>query len=141
MDALLPPGADEAPAICMGDARLVNGLIAGDEVRALVDFEIAYAGNPAADIGYSLFMDRLARSGTRHPLPGLPSADETWERWGEATGRPTGHRGYWTAFGAMILAVTATRAMVQWGLAGPSTDEENPMVGAWAALVEEAGPR
>jgi len=141
MEALRPPDADDAPAVCMGDARLVNGIIVGDGVRALVDFEIAYIGNPAADIGYSLFMDSLARAGADDVLPGVPSADETWKRWGAATGRRTGDRAYWIAFGGMVLAITATRAMVQWGLAGPSIDDENPIVGAWAALVEEAGAR
>ncbi len=44
-----------APGVCMGDARIVNCLIVGFEARALVDFEVAYVGNPAADVGYSLF--------------------------------------------------------------------------------------
>jgi len=86
-------------------------------------------------------MEGRARAAAEHLLPGVPSADETWNRWSEATGRPTGNRAYWIAFGGMVLAITATRAMVQWGLAGPSVDDENPIVGAWAALVEEAAAR
>ena len=47
-------------------------------------------------------------------------------------------RDYWTAFGAMVIVVTATRAMVQWGLAGPNLESDNPLVGAWEAVVDEA---
>ena len=107
----LPPGADDDPAPCMGDARMVNCLVEGTTVRGLVDFEIAYLGDPAADIGYSLFLDGQSRSNAEHPLPGIPGEDETWARWESATGRtvPEAERRYWKAFGAMILAVTATR--------------------------------
>ena len=133
----LPPEADDAPAVCMGDARLVNCLIVGTEVRALVDFEVAYAGNPAADIGYSLFFDGLQRGHVEAPL-GLPSADETWARWSRATGRAVDDRAYWTAFGATVLCVTATRAMVQWGVPAPSLESDNPVVAAWESAVRGA---
>jgi aminoglycoside phosphotransferase (APT) family kinase protein len=134
----LPPGADDAPAICMGDARLVNCLIAEAEVRALVDFEVAYVGNPAADIGYSLFFDGLLRRNADQPLAGLPSADATWARWSRATGRAVDDRDYWTAFGATIVCVTATRAMIQWGVADQSVEADNPFVPAWESAVATA---
>jgi aminoglycoside phosphotransferase (APT) family kinase protein len=137
----LPADAYDAPAVCLGDARLVNGLVVGDEVRALVDFEVAYVGNPAADIAYSLFIDAQQRMGAEAALPGFPTVEETWERWERATGRRIDDRAYWTAFGAMILVVTATRAMVQWGLAGPSVEDDNSLVAAWEATVEEATAR
>lgn len=136
--ANLPPDADEAPAVCMGDARIVNALIVGTDTRALIDFEVAYVGNPAADIGYSLFISGQQRGNAEQPLPGIPTPDETWERWGRRTGRSIEHRRYWTAFGAMVLAITATRAMIQWGLAGPSVDTDNPLVATWEAAVERA---
>ena len=56
--ANIPPSADAPPALCMGDARLVNAIVDGAEVAALVDFEVAYVGNPTADIAYSLFLER-----------------------------------------------------------------------------------
>jgi aminoglycoside phosphotransferase (APT) family kinase protein len=134
----VPRGADDEPAVCIGDARLVNCLIIGTEVRALVDFEVAYVGNPAADIGYSLFIEGRQRGNVEHPLPGIPSPEATWARWARATGRRVDQRDYWTAFGATVLVVTATRAMIQWGLAGPSVESANPLVGAWEAAVELA---
>ena len=81
----VPPSAEAPPALCMGDARLVNAIVDGADVAALVDFEVAYVGNPIGDIGYSLFLERS--HGHTAPLPGLPSEDETWARWSAATGR------------------------------------------------------
>jgi aminoglycoside phosphotransferase (APT) family kinase protein len=130
----VPVGADDSPALCMGDARLVNALVREGRVRALVDFEVAFIGNPASDIGYSLFLDSQHRQNTENPLD-FPSADDTWRQWSEATGRPVTRREYWTAFAATILCVTATRAMIQWGMAGPSVEDSNPVVGAWERAV------
>ncbi|WP_007509101.1 phosphotransferase family protein [Pseudofrankia saprophytica] len=134
----VPPGADDAPAVCMGDARIANCLIDGNEARALVDFEVAYVGNPAADVAYSIFFDDLHRSGAQQPLDGLPSAAETWDRWSRATGRAVDDPAYWTAFGVTILCVTATRAMIQWGLADEGIESANPLVARWEACVERA---
>jgi aminoglycoside phosphotransferase (APT) family kinase protein len=134
----LPSDADDTPAVCMGDARLVNGLIARTEIRALVDFEVAYLGHPAADIGYSLFFDGLQRRSAEQPLPGIPSPEEAWTRWSRATGRDTSDRDYWTAFGAMVLCITATRAMLQWGLAEATVETDSPLVTAWEQTVQRA---
>jgi aminoglycoside phosphotransferase (APT) family kinase protein len=137
--AHLPADADASPAVCLGDSRLVNGIIAAGRVRALVDFEVGYLGNPAADVGYSLLMEQLHRGNVDHPLA-LPSADDTWDRWSRATGRLVKDRAYWMAFGATILCVTATRAMIQWGLAGDDIESSNPVVAVWETLIEAGSP-
>lgn len=133
----LPAGADDAPAVCMGDSRLANALIVGSEVRALVDFEVAYIGNPAADIGYSVSFDAMHRRNADPALPGFPSSDETWTRWAAATGRSIEHRDYWTAFGATVLHVTAARAMRQFDMP-PESVESVSLVEQWEATVERA---
>jgi aminoglycoside phosphotransferase (APT) family kinase protein len=136
--ANLPADADDAPALCMADARLGNAVVDGDEVRALVDFEVAYVGNPAADIGYSLFFDAMQRGFSGEPLPGFPDADTTWAHWEGLTGRRAGDRAYWTAFAAAVLCVTAVRAMVQWG-ADPGAVEATPgVLVAWEHAVDRA---
>jgi aminoglycoside phosphotransferase (APT) family kinase protein len=136
--ANLPADADEAPALCMADARLGNAVVEGDEVRALVDFEVAYLGNPAADIGYSLFFDAMQRGYSGDPLPGFSDPETTWARWEHVTGRRSGDRPYWTAFAAAVLCVTAARAMVQWG-ADPSSIEAAPgVLAAWERAVDRA---
>lgn len=137
----VPSRADDDPAVCMGDARLANCLVAGTDVCALVDFEIAYIGNPAADVGYSVFFEMLQRRSATRPLTGFPSADETWARWAEMTGRDIDDRDYWTAFGAMMLSITATRAMIQWGLSGAAVESDNPVVAEWETTIETAASR
>jgi aminoglycoside phosphotransferase (APT) family kinase protein len=136
LGANLPADADRAPAVCMGDARLANCLVAGTEVRALVDFEIAYIGNPAADIAYSIFFDSVARANAAQPLAGFAPAEETWARWERMTGRTAGHRDYWTAFAVGVLTVTVTRAMIQWGLSGQTVESDNPYVARWEQAVQ-----
>ena len=133
----VPPGADDAPAVCLGDARLVNGMVDGDTVCALVDFEVAYVGNPLADVGYSLMLEDRHRRAVAEPLA-LPSAAETWQRWSRASGRPLEHLAYWTAFSMTIICITATRAMLQWGMAGATVETDNPMVTDWLALIDLA---
>jgi aminoglycoside phosphotransferase (APT) family kinase protein len=135
--ASVPRDADAAPAVCLGDARLVNGIIAGSTVQALVDFEVAYAGHPAADVGYSLFVDRAFRMNVDAPFE-LPSAEKTWARWSRSTGRALEDCDYWTAFGATILVVTATRALVRWGVASADVERTNALVAAWEGAAERA---
>jgi aminoglycoside phosphotransferase (APT) family kinase protein len=136
--AALPASADAPLAVCMGDSRLVNGIVRGDAVRALVDFEVVYVGNPVADVGYSLFLERAHRA-QGFTSPGIPpeAEAETWARWSAATGRPAQDVDYWTAFGATIIVVTAARAMAQWGPPGSFVEEHNGLLPAWEALSEE----
>jgi aminoglycoside phosphotransferase (APT) family kinase protein len=120
----MPAGADDDITLCMGDSRLANALVREAEVVALVDWEIAYLGNPAADIGYAVnHVGWLTHtSGTR--LEGMPTAAETWDQWESLSGRrvPEADRRYWEAFGAMIITITATRVIASF-LGKPSDPE------------------
>jgi len=138
LTAHVPTDADDEPALCMGDSRLGNALLNGIEVTALVDFEVAYIGNPAADIGYCLLHEAFTRLLTDRPATGVPSVEETWDRWETITGRSVRQRDYWTAFGATIMCVTATRAMLKWGVPPARIDNDNMVVSKWEALVERA---
>ena len=141
LGANLPAVAEDELAVCMGDARLVNCLFDGVDAVALVDFEVAYLGHPAADVGYSCFFDDAQRLGGGVCLEGVGTTDEAWARWAAATGRAVTDREYWTAFGATVLCVTATRAMVQWGFGSPTIEDDNPVVPVWEAAIEAARGR
>lgn len=134
----LPQDADEQPALCMGDARLGNALLDGNRVTTLVDFEVAYIGNPAADIGYCLMQESFTRLLTDRPAIGIPSPQQTWDRWEQLTGRSVPQRDYWTAFGATVLCVTGTRAMLSWGVPVETIDTANIVVPEWEALIQRA---
>jgi aminoglycoside phosphotransferase (APT) family kinase protein len=131
-----PPDADATPALCMGDARLGNALLDGTDVRALVDFEVAYIGNPAADIGYCLMHEYFTRLLSDRPATGIPTAEETWLRWEEASGRAVDNRDYWTAFGATILCITGSRAMFKWGVPRESIETNNIVIAEWELLAQ-----
>jgi aminoglycoside phosphotransferase (APT) family kinase protein len=134
----LPGDADDDPALCMGDARPGNAVLAGTEVQALVDFEVAHIGNPAADIGYCLISDKITRLLSDRPATGIPPETETWEQWSEATGRSIGDRHFWAAFGATTMCITGTRAMLTWGMPVESVDTDNIVVDEWEALIDRA---
>jgi aminoglycoside phosphotransferase (APT) family kinase protein len=120
----LPAGADDDVTPCMGDARMANALVRGGEVVALVDWEIAYLGNPAADVGYAANNLNWLTHTTGARLDGIPTSDETWDRWESRTGRrvPASDRRYWERFGAMIITITATRVIASF-LGGPDDPE------------------
>lgn len=136
--AHVPAGADDDPALCMGDARLGNAILDGNKVRALLDFEVAYIGNPAADVGYCITHEVFTRLLSDRPATGMPGPDETWKRWEAATGRRIANRDYWTAFGATIMCVTGTRAMLKWGMPVETVDTDNIVVNEWEALIQRA---
>jgi aminoglycoside phosphotransferase (APT) family kinase protein len=136
LQANVPASADVPPALCMGDARLVNAIVDGSDVAALVDFEVAYVGNPIGDVGYSLFLERS--HGHTAPLPGLPSEADTWARWSAATGRELVDLDYWMAFAATIIVVTASRAGVMWGPPDSFSEDRQGLLSLWESVVEQA---
>ena len=54
------------------------------------------------------------------------------------TGRSVPQRDYWTAFGATVLCVTGTRAMLSWGVPVETIDTANIVVPEWEALIQRA---
>jgi hypothetical protein len=66
----------------------------------------------------------------------VPSEEETWGRWSEATGRPLVDVEYWTGCGATIIVITAARATAIW--AGAFSEDAAGLLPAWEQLVEEA---
>ena len=122
---------DEQPALCMADARMANLLEREGNVVALLDWELAYVGNPCGDIGYHLYLDGVYSTTAGRRLDGLPDKESTWARWERSTGRTVENRHYWEVFGALIISVTATRAIklavASGSLAAAACDEErNP---------------
>ena len=92
----------------MGDARMANLIERDGSIGALVDWELAYVGNPCGDLGYHLFLDSRHATVAGHRLTGLPRPGETWRRWEARTGLTVQDPAYWEIFGAMVISVTAT---------------------------------
>jgi aminoglycoside phosphotransferase (APT) family kinase protein len=74
--------------LCWGDCRMGNMIFDhNDEVAGVLDWEMAYLGNPEADLGWFLFMDWQHSVGYGIPrLDGFPSPEEVTAHWEKLTG-------------------------------------------------------
>ena len=92
------PGDDPSYAgIVHGDYRLDNVLVgADDQVKAVVDWEMATLGDTRTDVALMLVYDRLASLPTAglvsdvSTAPGYPGTDAVLERYAAAAGRDLG---------------------------------------------------
>ena len=79
----------ERVCLCWGDARIGNTLYrpADLEVMAAFDWEMAFLGDPEADLAWFIFIDRyLAEEYGLQRLEGSPEPDETVKRYEAITG-------------------------------------------------------
>jgi aminoglycoside phosphotransferase (APT) family kinase protein/putative sterol carrier protein len=79
----------EHVALCWGDSRMGNTLYSkpARDVLAVMDWEMAYIGDPEADLAHFILLDwqHCAGAGIAR-CEGTPSADETIARYEELTG-------------------------------------------------------
>lgn len=81
--------APEHVTLCWGDARMGNTLfsIPDREVLAVMDWEMAYIGDPESDLAWSMLLDRQHSSGAGlQRCVGTPGYEETVERYEALTG-------------------------------------------------------
>ncbi len=96
--------------LCWGDARMPNLIFDGDRVAAVLDWEMAFLGEPSADLAWWLFLDWHHSEGYGIPrLAGLPSRAETIARWERGVGFAASDLEYWDVFAAMRFAVIMVR--------------------------------
>jgi aminoglycoside phosphotransferase (APT) family kinase protein len=104
----------EGPAaLCWGDAKLGNALFAEntDTLAAALDWEMAWIGEPVADVAWMLVLDRALSSGYGVPrLAGLPSRAESVARWQAASGHAIDHLDYHERMAAARFAIIMARA-------------------------------
>ena len=118
-------------ALCWGDSRLPNVIFRDDAVAAVLDWEMAFLGDPEADLGWWLFMDWHHSVGTGiERLPGLPGRDETIGRYEALTGVAATHVLYNEVlaalrFGAILVKVAANLAAAGIPIAGPDLATNN----------------
>ncbi|WP_131785781.1 phosphotransferase family protein [Protofrankia symbiont of Coriaria ruscifolia] len=105
-----PPAEPHPPRLLWGDARLGNIIFTGDEVGAILDWEMVTLGQPEADLAWFLHLDRHLSEGIGAPrLAGLPDRAATLERYAGLLGRPLADLDYHTVSAALRFALIATR--------------------------------
>src|SRR5215472_11173930 len=98
--------APRPPAVVHGDFRIGNVIVAADGLRAVLDWELAHAGDPAEDLGW--FCVRAWRFG-RDGLPagGLGSREELLAAYRAAGGAEVDAEDlrYWEVYGTLRWGV------------------------------------
>lgn len=105
---------NEAEKLCWGDSRLGNVMYTPDMTRvaAVLDWEMATFGNPLQDLAWWNVIDRgFSEAIGVQRLPGVPSYEETLQRWHKATGLPTDNYYYYEVFGGFRFALILSRVM------------------------------
>ena len=97
----------ERVVLCWGDSRMSNIIYTTEfSVAALLDWEIAYLGDHAADLAWMLFLDwASSEGGGIARLPGTPGREETVRRYEELTGWEVTNLFYNEVLAAFELAV------------------------------------
>lgn len=78
--------AESDPVVVHGDFRVGNLLVDEDDLRAVLDWELAHLGHPAEDLGWLCV--RAWRFGGSQPVGGIGSIDELLAAYRAAGGRP-----------------------------------------------------
>lgn len=85
----VPAPLSGPPAIVHGDPKLSNLMWRDGEIVAMLDWEMAFNGEPLANLGYMLFSFASPHhDAVRAPkLPGMLSRDQVIALWSEVAGR------------------------------------------------------
>jgi len=112
----------ERVALCWGDSRMGNTLfsVPDREVLAVMDWEMAFIGDPECDLAWSILLDRQHSSGSGLPrCEGTPGYEETVERYEALTGWKVKNLFYNEVFCAVrygMILVAAFRKFSQQGI-------------------------
>lgn len=112
----------ERVCLCWGDARMGNTMYGepGNEVVAALDWEMAFIGDPVADLAWFIFIDQYLAAEYGLPrLQGSPGRDETIRRYEELTGFSVKNFSYNEAFAAMrfgMILISVVRKLMVMGM-------------------------
>lgn len=136
----------ERIALCWGDSRLPNMIFRHDAVVAVLDWEMAFLGDPEADLGWWIFLDWANSEGFGIPrLPGFPTAAETIARYEALSGRRVRQARYnemWAAFryGVILARVAVNLLAAGLPLGNPDLATNNPCTRRLADLLGLPAP-
>ncbi len=130
----LPPGTRRA--LVHGDFRIGNLIVDETGLRAVLDWELAHAGDPMEDLGW--FCVRSWRFRSDHlPAGGVGTREALLDAYAEASGLPTdpARLRFWEIFGNLRWGVL-TIVQARFFLGGASTSVELASIGRRTAETE-----
>ncbi len=116
-----PPQRD--PVLVHGDLRLGNVIVGPDGLRAVLDWELTHAGNPAEDLGWLCV--KAWRFGAAAPVAGLGTREELLAAYRAAGGADIGvdELRWWEILGTLRWGVICmTQAQAHLSGAHPSVE-------------------
>jgi aminoglycoside phosphotransferase (APT) family kinase protein len=136
------PSGPEPSALCWGDARFANVIVADDlSIAAAVDWEEATVANPELDLGYFLYALNVHTVGIGAPLPpGFPGRERTVARYEELSGREVVNVDYYETAAAVrgvLIMSRVAQIMIAAGFLPPDSDmlTNNPTTHLLAAML------
>jgi aminoglycoside phosphotransferase (APT) family kinase protein len=109
----------ERVALCWGDSRLPNVIYRDGRIAGVLDWEMAFLGDPEADLAWWLFMDWFASGGYGVArLEGMPEREETVARYEELTGHSVRNLFFYEVFAGMRFGVIMVRVAAMMRLRG-----------------------
>jgi aminoglycoside phosphotransferase (APT) family kinase protein len=110
----------ERVTLCWGDSRMSNVLYRPDFTPvAALDWEVAYLGDPAADLAWMFMTDWVSSPFEDHlPAAGTPGRDETIDRYHRLTGHRLGDMRFSDVTSALLLAIALVRLNTKLALEG-----------------------
>lgn len=101
---------DGTPAFCWGDSRVGNVIFDQDVPAAILDWEMANVSDPRTDLAWFIWIDRCNSEGLGAArLPGIPSPESLFARWGEQTGRSVRGMAWFELFAVVRYAIVLER--------------------------------
>jgi len=139
--------APEHVSLCWGDCKITNTMYSPDfDVLGILDWEMAYLGDPESDLAHLIFMDFVLSEGYGIPrLDGSPGREETVQRYEELTGWKVKNLFYNDVLVALRFGVINLKMMKNFkklGIAIPGEDVEqnNVCTQTLASLLDLPAP-
>jgi aminoglycoside phosphotransferase (APT) family kinase protein/putative sterol carrier protein len=105
--------------LCWGDSRLVNLIYRDDEVVGVLDWEMAFLGDPVADLAWWIFFDWHHSEGLGIPrLEGFPGLEETVGIYEDASGHEVENLFYHDVMAAFRFGVIMVRVAEKLKMSG-----------------------
>lgn len=94
--------------LCHGDTNFTNNLFDGDEVSAVLDWEMAFIGAPEADLAYAI----MAMTALTPEMPeGVPGPDDMVAEYERLSGRKVADLAYYKLFALFRVVLILTLAV------------------------------